>query len=122
MTFFSAITNPIMLLGGLIGAIPTWIMPNFFLGSRVKKRQDQILKELPVIIDLLIVCAQAGLGMMLAIDKVSKEVVLSCPILSIEMQQLISDVKVFAKSVPYAMREMGERCGVDELINMASAL
>jgi tight adherence protein C len=60
--------------------------------------------------------------MMLAIDKVSKEVVLSCPILSIEMQQLISDVKVFAKSVPYAMREMGERCGVDELINMASAL
>ena len=109
-------------IGGLIGAIPTWIMPNFFLGGRVKKRQDQILKELPVIIDLLIVCAQAGLGMMLAIDKVSKEVVLSCPILSIEMQQLISDVKVFAKSVPYAMREMGERCGVDELINMASAL
>ncbi len=122
MTFLAATTNPIMLLGGLIGAIPTWILPNFFLASRVKQRQDQVLKELPIIIDLMIVCAQAGLGMMLAIDKVSKEVHMSCPILSVELQQLISDVKVFAKSVPHALREMGERCGVDELINMASAL
>lgn len=122
MTFLAATTNPVMLLGGLIGAIPTWILPNFFLASRVKARQDQVLKELPIIIDLMIVCAQAGLGMMLAIDKVSKEVGMSCPILSVELQQLISDVKVFAKSVPHALREMGERCGVDELINMASAL
>jgi tight adherence protein C len=122
LTFLAATTNPIMLLGGLIGAIPAWILPNFFLASRVKQRQDQILKELPIIIDLMIVCAQAGLGMMLAVDKVSKEVGISCPILSVELQQLIADVKVFAKSVPHALREMGERCGVDELINMASAL
>ncbi len=97
-------------------------MPNFFLGGRVKKRQNQILKELPTIIDLLIVCAQAGLGLLMAVDKVSKEVIDTCPILCIEMQQLIQDVKIFAKSVPIAMREMGERCGVDELISMASAL
>ena len=31
-------------------------------------------------------------------------------------------MKIFAKSVPVAMRKMGERCGVDELISMASAL
>ncbi|HNM49788.1 MAG TPA: type II secretion system F family protein, partial [Candidatus Obscuribacter sp.] len=90
--------------------------------GRVKARQTDILRELPIIIDLLIVCAQAGLGLMLAVDKVSKEVTESCPILSVELQQLIADVKVFAKTVPYALREMGERCGVDELINMASAL
>jgi len=111
-----------MLLGGLVGAIPSWIMPNFFLGGRAKARQAQVLKELPIILDLMIVCAQAGLGLMLAVDKVSKEVAMSCPVLSTELQQLIADVKVFAKSVPHAMREMGERCGVDELINMASAL
>lgn len=58
----------------------------------------------------------------MAVDKVSKEVIDTCPILCVEMQQLIQDVKIFAKSVPIAMREMGERCGVDELISMASAL
>ncbi len=114
--------QPIMLLLTPFSAFLGWIMPNFFLGGRVKKRQNQILKELPTIIDLLIVCAQAGLGLLMAVDKVSKEVIDTCPILCIEMQQLIQDVKIFAKSVPIAMREMGERCGVDELISMASAL
>ncbi|MBI2811303.1 MAG: type II secretion system F family protein [Candidatus Melainabacteria bacterium] len=114
--------QPIMLLLTPFSAFLGWIMPNFFLGGRVKKRQNQILRELPTIIDLLIVCAQAGLGLLMAVDKVSKEVIDTCPILCIEMQQLIQDVKIFAKSVPIAMREMGERCGVDELISMASAL
>jgi len=105
--------QPIFLLLTPFSAFLGWIMPNFFLGGRVKKRQNQILKELPTIIDLLIVCAQAGLGLLMAVDKVSKEVIDTCPILCIEMQQLIQDVKIFAKSVPIAMREMGERCGVD---------
>lgn len=118
----SAAGNPIMLLLTPFSAFLGWIIPNFFLGGRVKKRQAQILRELPVIIDLLIVCAQAGLGLMMAVDKVSKEVIDTCPVLCQEMQQLIQDVKIFAKSVPVAMREMGERCGVDELISMASAL
>lgn len=103
-------------------ALLGWMMPNFFLAGRVKTRQAQILRELPTVIDLLIVCAQAGLGLLMAVDKVSKEIGDSCPVLAIELQQLIQDVKLFAKSVPIALKEMGERCGVDELINMASAL
>jgi tight adherence protein C len=122
MGLMGATSNPILLLLTPFSALLGWLMPNFFLAGRVKKRQNQILRELPTIIDLLIVCAQAGLGLMLGVDKVSKECIDSCPVLCEEMQQLIQDVKIFAKSVPVAMREMGERCGVDELINMASAL
>lgn len=117
-----ASNNPMLLLLTPFSALLGWLMPNFFLAGRVKKRQDLILRELPTVIDLLIVCAQAGLGLMMAVDKVSREAEDSCPVLCIEMQQLIQDVKIFAKSVPIAMREMGERCGVDELISMASAL
>jgi len=114
--------NVFSLLLCIPAAVLGWIFPNFFLGGRVKKRQNEILRELPTMIDLLIVCAQAGLGLLMAVDKVSKETQETCPILSVEMQQLINDVKIFAKSVPIALREMGERCGVDELIAMASAL
>jgi len=116
-------------VGGVFGillcvpaAVLGWLFPNFFLAGRVRKRQNLILSELPTMIDLLIVCAQAGLGLLMAVDKVSKESGESCPIIAVELQQLINDVKIFAKSVPIAMREMGERCGVDELIAMASAL
>jgi tight adherence protein C len=118
----SASSNPMMLLMCLPAVGFGWYMPNFFLAGRSKKRQDVILRELPTIIDLLIVCAQAGLGLLMAVDKVAKETKESCPTLAIELEQLINDVKIFAKSVPIAMREMGERCGVDDLISMASAL
>jgi tight adherence protein C len=123
--FFGLIANVGNVFGILLcvpAALLGWLFPNFFLAGRVKARQNLILSELPTMIDLLIVCAQAGLGLLMAVDKVSKECGESCPILSIELQQLINDVKVFAKSVPIAMREMGERCGVDDLIAMASSL
>ncbi len=118
----AAASNPINLILSVPAAVLGWLIPNFFLAGRVKKRQTQVLRELPIIIDLMIVCAQAGLGMLQGLDKISKEVEDSCPTLSAELKQLINDVKIFAKSVPYALKEMGERCGVDELINMAAAL
>ncbi len=126
----AAIFLAVMTSGGdathVLFAVPLafcgWMIPNFFLGSRVKARQAEIIKELPTIIDLLIVCAQAGLGLLMCVDKVSKEVSDSCPVLSQELKQLINDVKIFAKSVPHALAEMGERCGVEELINMAASL
>lgn len=36
----------------------------FFLAGRAKKRQNQIIRELPTIGDLLVVCAQAGVSLM----------------------------------------------------------
>ncbi len=114
--------NAVSMLLCVPASVLGWIFPNFFLAGRASARKEQILKELPTIIDLLIVCAQAGLGLLMAVDKVSKETSKTCPVLAAEMSQLISDVKIFAKSVPISLREMGERCGNEELISMASAL
>lgn len=122
MGISGAAGTPWLLLLTPFAALLGWMMPNFFLAGRVRTRQAQILKELPTVIDLLIVCAQAGLGLLMGVDKVGREIGESCPVLSVELQQLIQDVKLFAKSVPIALKEMGERCGVDELVNLASAL
>lgn len=124
---FLIVFNPgmeimIKLLAMVGAAVVAWQMPNFFLASNVKKRQDLILLELPTVIDLLIVCAQAGLGLLMCIDKVQKETHDTCPNLSAELEQLIHDVKVFAKSVPIALKDMGERCGVEDISSMAAAL
>lgn len=114
--------SPMFLLLSVPAGIAAWMVPNFFLAGRVRKRQQMVLRELPIVIDLLLVCAQAGLGLLGAIDKVAKETEETCPTLASELKQLINDVKLFAKSVPIAMKELGERCGVDELINLAAAL
>jgi tight adherence protein C len=114
--------NPLLLLTMVPAALVAWLMPNFFLAGRVKKRQNQIIRELPTIIDLMVVCAQAGLGLLMCIDKVSKECADSCPYVSAEYQQLLQDVKIFAKGVAIALKDMGERCGVEELSAIASTL
>jgi tight adherence protein C len=114
--------NPMLLLFILPAAFVSWIMPNFFLAGRVRKRQDSIIRELPIVIDLLIVCAQAGLGLLSCLDKVGKEVEESCPNLSMELEQLMQDVKVFAKPIGTSLKDMGERCGVDELTSVATSL
>ena len=124
---FLVIFNPgmeilIKVIAMVGAAVVAWTMPNFFLSSRVKRRQNTILLELPTVIDLLIVCAQAGLGLLMCIDKVQKEVHDTCPHLSSELEQMIHDVRVFAKSVPIALKDMGERCGVEDITSMASAL
>lgn len=118
----AAAGNPINLVLAIPAAVLAWLMPNFFLSKRASDRKDKLLKELPIVIDLMIVCAQAGLGLLNGLEKISNEIVDSCPTIAQELKQMINDIKLFSKSTPYALREMGERCGLDELINMASAL
>ena len=60
--FLAGTTNPINLVLSLPAAVLAWLIPNFFLAGRAKKRQADILRELPIVIDLMLVCAQAGHG------------------------------------------------------------
>jgi tight adherence protein C len=65
--FFGLLANVGNVFGILLcvpAAILGWLFPNFFLAARVKKRQNLVLNELPTILDLLVVCAQAGLGLL----------------------------------------------------------
>jgi tight adherence protein C len=106
----------------VLGLPAAWMLPNFFLASRAKKRQRAIVHELPTMIDLMVVCAQAGLGLLMCIDKTSKECVDSCPYLCFEYEQLLQDVKIFAKSVPTALKDMGDRSGTEELQGVVASL
>jgi tight adherence protein C len=118
----SAGGNPFGVVLAILAAGMAWILPNFSLTARVRQRQKNILRELPTIIDLLIVCAQAGLGLLMCIDKVAKETEMSCTHLSSELTQFINDVKVFSKPSKVALADMADRCGLDELASICSAL
>jgi len=117
-----AATNPGLIFVARISAPMAWIFPNFIRIGRVKQRKAQILRELSTIVDLLIVCAQAGLGLLMCIDKVSKEAGDSCPVLASEFQQFMNDVKIFAKATSNALQDMANRCGSDEMHGIVSSL
>ena len=60
---------------GLIAAslIGSYKAPDLFIGNKVKKRTDAIRKGLPDALDLLVICAEAGLTVDAAFHRVAKE-------------------------------------------------
>ncbi len=48
--------------------------PNFFLSYLKGKHQEKLRKGLPDALDLLVVCAEAGLGIETALDRVAREI------------------------------------------------
>ncbi len=59
-----------VILLGLIGAAIGFMLPDVFIASKGKSRQDEIRKALPETLDLLAIAVGAGMGLEAAIDLV----------------------------------------------------
>lgn len=59
--------------------------PDLFLRQKTDKRQTEIARTLPDAFDLLVICADAGLSLDAALDRVSKEMKTGCPDLAEEL-------------------------------------
>ncbi|SHM42572.1 tight adherence protein C [Caldanaerovirga acetigignens] len=101
-------------LGGLGG----WLLPDAFLNSLIKKRKENVEKELPEVLDLITVCIEAGLGFDGAMTKVVEKY---SGILSEEMSQVLSEVRM-GKPRREALRKMAERLDVDDLSSFVSSV
>jgi tight adherence protein C len=99
-----------------------WTIPNFSVQGKAKKRKQQLLIELPTLLDLIAVCAKAGLGLMACLDRVAKDVGETCPIMKEELDLLLTDCKIFGRPMRMALKDLAERCGVEELENLVAAL
>lgn len=93
-------------------------LPNFWLKSRVRKRQKLIMRSLPDSLDLMSICVDAGLGFEAAIKKVSDE---SEGPLSQELRRVISEIRV---GVPRseALRHLSARTDVPDVSNFVAVL
>jgi tight adherence protein C len=74
-----------VVLGVLIGAIVIGMVPVIGLNQSVKGRQTRLKRQLPDGLDLLVICAEAGLSLDAALNRVSRELGLSSPDLADEL-------------------------------------
>jgi len=74
-----------MILGVLVGCILFFFMPVFGLNQAVKSRQNRLRRQLPDGLDLLVICAEAGLSLDAALTRVSREIGFSAPDLADEI-------------------------------------
>ena len=66
-----ATSSVIGLLVGLIGALFGFVLPILWLRSRIRKRQDEIIKSMPDALDLLTIAVEAGMGFDGAMQKLA---------------------------------------------------
>jgi tight adherence protein C len=78
------IPEHLRLVGALGGAVLGFYAPDAFLKNRIQKRAHQMELGLPDALDLLVICAEAGLSLDTALVRVSRELEMTWPELSEE--------------------------------------
>lgn len=96
-----------------------WFYPNFWMNGRLAMRQQQVLRAMPFIVDLLALSTEAGLDFVGAIGKVVEKARHS-PLIE-EFAQLLKEIKVGA-SRQEALREMAARIAMPQVNSFVAIL
>lgn len=104
------------------GAVLTgWILPKAWVMSRVNSRREDISRAIPNVLDLIIVCVEAGLSLNAAVQRIAKEMRHTYPELAKELSILNQEL-FLGVSRSEAFRNLALRTGVDEMRALATVL
>ncbi|HMP39345.1 MAG TPA: type II secretion system F family protein [Roseiflexaceae bacterium] len=119
VTFVAGSVEPLQaLLYTAIGGGLGFLLPGIWLGQQITKRKKLIVKALPDALDLLCICVEAGLSFDQAMQRLIEK--WDDP-LSREFRRVLSDTRL-GRARREAMKEMIDRCGVDDVQTFISAV
>jgi tight adherence protein C len=105
-------------VGATVGAVAGLYIPMLWLRRQVSSRKQDIQIDLPDVIDVLIVCVEAGLTFEAAVEKVVEKYDHA---LADELGRVLQEIRLGRPRLE-ALYEMGQRTGVDELNNFIQAV
>ena len=103
-----------------VAAIIGLLLPDFVVRYRRKKYIQGVERGLPDALDLLMICAQAGLGLTAAIVRVAEEMQDGQQDVGLELAQTASELQLL--DTERALMNLGSRTGVDGLVRLANTL
>jgi tight adherence protein C len=98
-----------------------YLCPDFWLGRRIKQRQKRIRLGLPDVLDLMVVCMEAGLSMDFATARTAEELRIAQPALSDELGIVVLEQRA-GRARGDAWKQLAERTDVDSVRNLVSVL
>src|SRR5579863_4281658 len=98
-----------------------FLAPDFWLGKRIEKRQKRIQKGLPDVLDLLVICMEAGLSLDQATARTAHELDKAHPDICDEMEMVVLEQRA-GRARSDAWKALAERTGVEPLRNLVSML
>lgn len=98
-----------------------FLAPDFWLGRHIKVRQKKMEKGLPDVLDLLIICIEAGLSLDQATARTADELHKAQPELCDELGILVLEQRA-GRARSEAWKHLAERTGVESIRNLVSVL
>ncbi len=98
-----------------------FLAPDFWLGKRIEKRQKKLTRGLPDVLDLLVICMEAGLSLDQATARSAEELRTSQPEICDELTVVVLEQRA-GRARSEAWKNMSERTGVESLRNLVSML
>lgn len=111
--------NPFFLYA--IGLGLGYLAPDFWLGRRIAKRQQHIRRGLPDVLDLLVICIEAGLSLDQGVARTSQELRLAQPEISDELGVVVLEQSA-GRPRADAWKNLADRTDVDSIRNLVSVL
>ncbi len=106
-------------LGGAMGGIVGFLLPSWWLLHRKQTRQQAVRTALPDAIDMIVVCAQAGLSLDAAIQRVGSELRLAHQLLATELR-IVNRTTEMGMGMPEALSQLAGRFDLEELRYLAT--
>lgn len=98
-----------------------FLLPDFWLGRAIKKRQKKIRSALPDALDFLVICIEAGLSLDQATQRTAQELSLSYPAISDELDIVVLEQRA-GRLRSDAWKQFAERTDVDTVRVLATVL
>ncbi len=120
MLYIKGINQSGMTWAAAVTGIFFWL-PDIVVGFLARSRQKAIFLALPDVLDMMVVCVEAGLGLDQAMRKVSEEMKEAYPLLSTEFTQTNFQLQM-GRTRAESLHELGLRTGVADLRALAAVL
>ena len=107
-----------VLMGGLVLGM---MLPGYYLSKRARRRQLRIARQLSDVLDLLVVCVEAGLGLFEAVKIVGEETENQGQEIGQELSLVSGEVSA-GLGLGEALRNLAERTAVEDMKPLAATL
>jgi tight adherence protein C len=98
-----------------------WRLPDFILGHMIRRRRLRLETGMPDALDLMVICAEAGLGLNQSIEEISRQLRPTHKDVAYEFSTTSAEMQVFA-DIGQALDNMVERTGMPDLRSLIATL
>ena len=105
----------------LAGGVCGYLAPTFYLDQIIKKKRQEHRSGFPDLMDLMVVCADAGLAMEASLDRIGRELGDSYPSLSANIHMANLEIRA-GRTVTEALEHLGDRLGLEEARSFATLI